>query len=221
MRVLIVEDEENISQYLAKSLKAEGYEVDATADGAEALDLIIERPYDLITLDIILPGLNGYEVCEQARAAGIETPIRMLTAKDGEYDEADAFEMGADDFLRKPFSLVVLLARVKALLRRGPSTHADVLEAAGLVLDPRSHKLTCDGEPIELTVREFDLLSYLMRNKGTAVSKADLLDYVWGTDRQGDDNIVEVYMRYIRRKIDKPDQPSRIDTVRGVGYRIG
>ena len=221
MRILIVEDEENIAQYLAKCLAAEGYDIDVAADGSEALDMILDRPYDLITLDIILPGLNGYEVCEQARAAGIETPILMLTAKDGEYDEADAFEMGADDFLRKPFSLVVLLARAKALLRRGPVAHKDVIEAAGLALDPRARTLAVDGRSVELTAREFDLLAYLMRHKGTAVSKSELLDYVWGPDYAGDDNIIEVYVRYIRRKIDEPDKPSRITTVRGAGYLIG
>lgn len=221
MRILIVEDEENIVGYLAKSLEAEGYEVDTATDGSTALDMLIERPYDLITLDIILPGINGYELCRRAREEGIETPILMLTAKDGEYDEADALEMGADDFLRKPFSLVVLLARIKALLRRGGGLRDEKLEIDGLVLDTATRGVVCDGEAVELTAREFELLAYLMRNRGRAVSKQELLDYVWGPDYLGDDNIVEVYVRYLRKKIDRPDSESRIRTVRGAGYMVG
>ena len=221
MRILIVEDEENIVGYLAKSLEAEGYEVDTATDGSTALDMLIERPYDLITLDIILPGINGYELCRRAREEGIETPILMLTAKDGEYDEADALEMGADDFLRKPFSLVVLLARIKALLRRGGGLRDEKLEIDGFVLDTATRGVVCDGETVELTAREFELLAYLMRNRGRAVSKQELLDYVWGPDYLGDDNIVEVYVRYLRKKIDRPDSESRIRTVRGAGYMVG
>ena len=216
-----MEDEQNIVEYLAKSLEAEGYTVDTATDGATALDMIIDTPYDLITLDIILPGMNGYEVCSRAREEGITTPILMLTAKDGEYDEADAFEMGADDFLRKPFSLVVLLARIKALLRRGASgIQSGLLEADGLSLDTRSHMLSCNGESIELTPREYEILAYLMRHRGMAVSKNELLDYVWGSDYPGDENIVEVYIRYIRKKIDEPGGDSRIVTVRGAGYMV-
>lgn len=220
MRILIVEDEENIVSYLAKSLEAEGYAVDVATDGAKALDMIVDRPYDLITLDIILPGLNGYEVCRQARLMGIETPIIMLTAKDGEYDEADALEMGADDFLRKPFSLVVLLARIKALLRRGRTVSPENLEASGMTLDTRTRTVTCGGRSSELTAREFEILAYLMRNRGKVVSKQEVLDYVWGPDYLGDDNIVEVYVRYLRKKCDEPGHESRIRTVRGAGYVI-
>lgn len=220
MKILIVEDEISIAQYLAKNLMAEGYEVDTVADGDEALDMILTRPYDLITLDVMLPGLNGYAVCREARAAGIDAPILMLTAKDGEYDEADAFEMGADDFLRKPFSLVVLLARIGSLLRRGARTHTAVLEAGDIAIDTRAHAVTCAGAPVELTPREYEILEYLVRNRGTVVSKQDLLDYVWGSDYLGDDNIVEVYVRYIRKKIDDGQGASRIGTVRGAGYIV-
>lgn len=219
MKILIVEDEENIAQYLARSLEAEGYAADIARDGSEALDMIVSTPYDLITLDVILPGLNGYEVCREARAAGIETPILMLTAKDGEYDEADAFEMGADDFLRKPFSLVVLLARIGALLRRGRS-QTGALEAGAVSLDARSRTVTLAGEPVELTPREFAILEYLLRNRGSVVSKQSVLDYVWGSDYMGDENVVEVYVRYLRKKLDRTGEPSLITTVRGAGYMV-
>lgn len=220
MKLLIVEDEQNIVQYLAKNLESEGFSVDTATDGETALDMIIENPYDIITLDIILPKLNGYEVCERARQEGIDTPILMLTAKDGEYDEADAFEMGADDFLRKPFSLVVLLARIRALLRRGAQSHTAKLVSGDLEIDTRSRAVRCGGEAVELTAREYELLEYLMRHQGEVRSKQDLLDYVWGSDYLGDDNIVEVYVRYLRKKLDAPGGDSHIKTVRGAGYMV-
>lgn len=220
MKLLIVEDEENIAQYLAKNLEAQGHTVDIAFNGSDALDTILEKPYDLITLDIILPGLNGYEVCRAARAEGIEAPILMLTAKDGEYDEVDAFEMGADDFLRKPFSLVVLLARIGSLLRRGARNRTASLEADDLVVDTASRSVTCAGRAVELTPREYDLLEYLVRNRGTVVSKQDLIDYIWGSDYLGSENIVEVYIRYLRKKIDVGGAESRITTVRGIGYMV-
>jgi len=220
MKLLIVEDEENIAQYLAKNLEAQGHSVDIAFNGSDALDMILEKPYDLITLDIILPGLNGYEVCRAARAEGIEAPILMLTAKDGEYDEVDAFEMGADDFLRKPFSLVVLLARIGSLLRRGARNRTASLEADDLVVDTASRSVTCAGRVVELNPREYDLLEYLVRNRGTVVSKQDLIDYIWGSDYLGSENIVEVYIRYLRKKIDVGGAESRITTVRGIGYMV-
>lgn len=220
MKLLIVEDEENIAQYLAKNLEAQGHTVDIAFNGSDALDMILEKPYDLITLDIILPGLNGYEVCRAARAEGIKAPILMLTAKDGEYDEVDAFEMGADDFLRKPFSLVVLLARIGSLLRRGARNRTASLEADDLVVDTASRSVTCAGRAVELTPREYDLLEYLVRNRGTVVSKQDLIDYIWGSDYLGSENIVEVYIRYLRKKIDVGGAESRITTVRGIGYMV-
>lgn len=220
MKLLIVEDEENIAQYLAKNLEAQGHSVDIAFNGSDALDMILEKPYDLITLDIILPSLNGYEVCRAARAEGIEAPILMLTAKDGEYDEVDAFEMGADDFLRKPFSLVVLLAHIGSLLRRGARNRTASLEADDLVVDTASRSVTCAGRMVELTPREYDLLEYLVRNRGTVVSKQDLIDYIWGSDYLGSENIVEVYIRYLRKKIDVGGAESRITTVRGIGYMV-
>jgi len=220
MKLLIVEDEENIAQYLAKNLEAQGHSVDVAFNGSDALDMILENPYDLITLDIILPGLNGYEVCRSARAEGVDAPILMLTAKDGEYDEVDAFEMGADDFLRKPFSLVVLLARIGSLLRRGSRSHTATLEAGDLAIDTKSHAVTCGGRAVELTPREYDLLEYLVRNRGKAVSKQELIDYIWGSGYLGNDNIVEVYIRYLRKKIDDEGAESRITTVRSFGYMV-
>ncbi len=220
MKLLIVEDEENIAQYLAKNLEAQGHSVDIAFNGSDALDMILEKPYDLITLDIILPGLNGYEVCRAARAEGIEAPILMLTAKDGEYDEVDAFEMGADDFLRKPFSLVVLLARIGSLLRRGARNRTASLEADDLVVDTASRSVTCAGRAVDLTPREYDLLEYLLRNRGAVVSKQELIDYIWGSDYLGSENIVEVYIRYLRKKIDVGGAESRITTVRGIGYMV-
>lgn len=222
MRVLVVEDEENIVEYLQKSLTAEGFVVDAATDGNVALDMALEQTYDVITLDIMLPGMNGYDVCKHIREAGIETPILMLTAKDGEYDEADALDIGADDFLRKPFSLVVLVARLRSLLRRGSVGQKGAQMTVGdLTLDTHSHTVTRAGDDIALTPREFSLLEYLMHNKNIAVSKTQLLEHVWGVDYAEDDNVVEVYIGYLRKKIDAPYKEPLIHTIRGVGYWLG
>ena len=221
MRILVVEDEVNIVEYLRKSLKSEGFAVDIATDGNTALDMALTQDYDAITLDIMLPGMNGYDICKEIRAAGITTPILMLTAKDGEYDEADAFDIGADDFLRKPFSLVVLVARLRALLRRGPVGRSGTLEVGDLSLDPATKQVERAGEPIELTAREFSLLEYLMHNENIAISKSQLLEHVWGLDFAADDNVVEVYIGYLRKKIDAPFDTPLIHTIRGVGYWLG
>ena len=220
MRVLIVEDEENMVAYLAKSLEAEGFTVDCALDGVTALDKALTESYDAITLDIMLPGMNGYEVCRQVRAAGIATPVLMLTAKDGEYDEADALDIGADDFLRKPFSLVVLVARLRALVRRGGADRGNVLVVGELSLDPGSRAVKRAGSVIELTPREFSLLEYLMHNAGQTLSKAQLFEHVWGNEFSGDENVIEVYIGYLRKKVDAPFDTAYIKTVRGVGYRL-
>ena len=220
MRLLIVEDEPGIAAYLKRNLEAEGYLVETAADGNTALDMLLTRPYDVATLDIMLPGLNGYEVCREARAQGVSVPILMLTAKDGEYDEADAFEMGADDFLRKPFSLVVLLARLKALMRRGARPADRVLRADGLALDTAAHTVTRDDQPIELTPREYQILEYLMRTPGVPHAKGEILEYVWGPDFLGGENVVEVYVGYLRKKIDAPFGTTTLKTVRGAGYLV-
>ncbi|MBQ9021689.1 MAG: response regulator transcription factor [Eggerthellaceae bacterium] len=221
MRILVVEDEANIVEYLRKSLKSEGFAVDTATDGNTALDMALSQDYDAITLDIMLPGMNGYDVCKEIRAAGITTPILMLTAKDGEYDEADAFDIGADDFLRKPFSLVVLVARLRALLRRGPVGRSGVLQVGDLTLNPATKQVERAGTPIELTAREFSLLEYLIHNENIAISKAQLLEHVWGVDFAADDNVVEVYIGYLRKKIDAPFEMPLIHTIRGVGYWLG
>lgn len=221
MRILIVEDERNVTSYLQTSLEAEGFAVDIAEDGEAGLGLALTNAYDAITLDIMLPGMNGYRVCKEIRKAGVETPILMLTAKDGEYDEADALDIGADDFLRKPFSLVVLIARLRALLRRGAGRAKASLRVGDLELDLSTKCAVRSGRRIELTPREFALLEYLMYNAGTVLTKAQILDHVWSPGFLGDENVVEVYIGYVRKKIDAPFDRKLISTVRGVGYRIG
>jgi len=220
MRILIVEDEQNIASYIEQSLKAEGFSVDVAYDGNTALDKALANEYDAITLDILLPGMNGYAVCKEIRSAGITTPVLMLTAKDGEYDEADALDIGADDFLRKPFSVVVLAARIRALIRRGGSAHGTTLTVGGLEVDPKQKSVVCDGENIELTPREFALLEYLMHHEGQTLSKTQLLEHVWGHSYAGDENVVEVYVGYLRRKLNAASKKKYLHTVRGVGYKL-
>lgn len=221
MRVLIVEDDQKLVSYLKKSLEAEGLSVDVAFDGNVALDKALAQSYDVITLDIMLPELNGYRVCQNLRSSGVPTPILMLTAKDGEYDEADALDVGADDFLRKPFSMVVLLARIRALARRGGAAAGKVLCVGDLRLDMASKRVERGGSRIELTPREYALLEYLMLRRGIALTKAQLLEHVWGARFMGSENVVEVYIGYLRKKLDGNSRTSFIETVRGVGYRMG
>ena len=221
MRVLIVEDDQKLVSYLKKSLEAEGLLVDVAFDGNVALDKALAQSYDVITLDIMLPELNGYRVCQNLRSSGVPTPILMLTAKDGEYDEADALDVGADDFLRKPFSMVVLLARIRALARRGGAAAGKVLCVGDLRLDMASKRVERGGSRIELTPREYALLEYLMLRRGIALTKAQLLEHVWGARFMGSENVVEVYIGYLRKKLDGNSRTSLIETVRGVGYRMG
>ena len=221
MRVLIVEDDQKLVSYLKKSLEAEGLSVDVAFDGNVALDKALAQSYDVITLDIMLPELNGYRVCQNLRSSGVPTPILMLTAKDGEYDEADALDVGADDFLRKPFSMVVLLARIRALARRGGAAAGKVLCVGDLRLDMASKRVERRGSRIELTPREYALLEYLMLRRGIALTKAQLLEHVWGARFMGSENVVEVYIGYLRKKLDGSGRTSLIETVRGVGYRMG
>lgn len=221
MRVLVVEDDPSLGTMLQKSLAREGFAVTLATNGVDGLFEAGEHPYDVVVLDIMLPGLNGYKVVEKMRARSIWTPVLMLTAKDGPYDQVDAFDLGADDYLTKPFDLVVLLARLRALVRRGAPERPTVLSVGDLTLDPAEHRVARGGIPIDLTAREFALLEYLMRNAGRAVTKPQILEGVWDPAFEGDLNIVEVYVGYLRRKIDAPFGTSTIDTVRGVGYRIG
>jgi two-component system OmpR family response regulator len=218
--VLVVEDEIPLAEAVARGLTAEGFDVDVVHDGLDGLWRAREGGYGAIVLDILLPGMNGYKVCETLRGEDNWTPILMLTAKDGEYDEAEALDTGADDFLSKPFSFVVLIARLRALARRGDRPRPATLTVGGLTLDPATRTCARDAQPIELTAREFALLEALMRRKGDVVPKPQLLDEVWGHDFAGDPNIVEVYVGYLRRKVDAPFSTSMITTVRGAGYRV-
>ena len=220
MRVLVVEDEVSIAEALATGLQAEGFDVDVVHDGNDGLWRARETAYAAIVLDILLPGLNGYKVCRELRAEGNWTPILMLTAKDGELDEAEALDTGADDFLSKPFSFVVLVARLRALLRRGAIPRPNVLTVGTLALDPASRQCSRSESAIELTAREYSLLELLMRRSDAIVSKSVLIDEVWGPDFPGDPNIVEVYIGYLRKKIDAPFGRHTILTVRGAGYRL-
>lgn len=220
MRVLVIEDEARLAKTLVMGLSAEGFSVVTADNGSDGLLLATEEPFDVVICDIMLPGLNGYEVIRRMRAAGVWTPVLMLTAKDGDYDQADAFDLGADDYLTKPFSFVVLTARLRALLRRGAPRRPTVLTVGDLSLDPARKTVQRGDTPITLTPREFGLLEYLMRNKDVAVTKTAILQHVWDAHYDGPDNVVEVYVGYLRRKIDAPFGTDTIATVRGVGYRL-
>ena len=220
MRVLVVEDEVALAEGIARGLRAESFEVDLVHDGREGFEAAKDGSYDLMVLDIMLPGMNGYRVCRALRDAEVWTPILMLTAKDGEYDEAEALDTGADDFLSKPFSFVVLVARLRALARRRTDHNLQPLELGDLVLDIVGRSCRRGDTEIALSPREFALLEALLRHKDEIVSKQDLLDRVWGEDFEGDPNVVEVYVGYLRRKIDRPFDRNDLETVRGEGYRI-
>lgn len=220
MRILVVDDEVNLAAAIQRGLQAEGFSVDVVHDGDDGLWAATEQAYDVIVLDLMLPKLNGYKVVERLRQRGIWTPVLMLTAKDGEYDQADALDLGADDYLTKPFSFVVLVARIRALLRRIVTERPTVLTVGDLELDPVTHRVTRAGQSIELTPREFTLLEYLMRNPGRVVSKSELLDHVWDPNFEGPLNVVEVYVGYLRKKVDAPFDVQSIATVRGFGYRL-
>ncbi|MER5768824.1 response regulator transcription factor [Streptomyces sp. NPDC001985] len=217
MRLLIVEDEKRLAISLARGLTAEGYAVDVVHDGLEGLHRASEGSYDLLILDIMLPGMNGYRVCAALRAAGDEVPILMLTAKDGEYDEAEGLDTGADDYLTKPFSYVVLVARVKALLRRrGRSGGSPVLTVGDLRVETSARRVFRGEDEVALTAKEFAVLEQLAVRAGDVVSKAQILEHVWDFAYDGDPNIIEVYISALRRKLGAP----RIQTVRGAGYRL-
>jgi two-component system, OmpR family, response regulator len=220
VKVLLVEDETNLADTVRRGLVAEGCTVDVAHDGTTGYTRAHDGAYDVVVLDLMLPGRNGYEVCRDLRAAGIWTPVLILSAKDGEYDQVDAFDLGADDFLAKPFSFPLLLARLRALHRRGAPERPVVLVAGDLTLDPGTRHVTRDGEPLTLTAREFALLEHLMRHPDVALTKNDILRAVWDPTVVTDPNVVEVYIRYLRKKIDIPYGRNAIQTVRGVGYRL-
>jgi DNA-binding response OmpR family regulator len=221
MRLLIVEDEKRLAASLAGGLAAEGFAVEVAHDGPTGLRRALDREYELIVLDIMLPGLNGYRVCAELRAAGDDTPILMLTAKDGEYDEAEGLDTGADDYLTKPFSYVVLLARIRALLRRRSRGGASPAITVGdLTVDPGARRALRGDTEVELTAKEFAVLEYLALNAGQVISKAQIMEHVWDFAYDGDPNIVEVYVSALRRKLDAPFGRRSIQTVRGAGYRL-
>ena len=220
MRILVVEDETRLAIGLRKGLEAEGFAVDVVGDGTDGLWMAREHPYDAIVLDLMLPGLNGFKVCATLRAEEVWTPILVLTAKDGEWDQVEALDAGADDSLTKPFSYAVLLARLRALLRRGTQERPAVVEAGDLRFDPAAQRVWRGDAEVELTARERSLLEYLLRRRGEVVSKRDVLAHVWDYDFEGDPNIVEVYVRHLRNKIDRPFGRESIRTIRGAGYRL-
>lgn len=215
MRVLVVDDERGLTAALERGLAAEGFAVDVAADGATGLELATSVDYDAIVLDIMLPRLNGYDVLAALRDRGVWTPVLMLSAKDGEFDIADGLDLGADDYLTKPFAFVVLVARLRALIRRPAAERPAVLTAGDVVLDPAARTVRRGGDEVPLTARELALLEYLMRHQGRVVGKLELRDHVW--DGVGEDlNVVEVYVGYLRRKLGR----GVIETVRGAGYRV-
>lgn len=218
--MLVVEDEERFAAGLRDGLEAEGFAVDVALDGVDGLWMARENTYDAIVLDIMLPRLNGYRICRELRGAGDWTPILMLTAKEGEWDEIEGLDTGADDYLTKPVSYAVLLARLRALLRRDAHQRPAVLTAGDLRLDPATRTVTRAGRDIEVTARELAVLEFLLRRAGEAVSKRTILDHVWGDDFEGDPNIVEVYVRRLRNKVDRPFGRRSLVTVRGHGYRL-
>lgn len=223
VRILIIEDEGHLREALCAGLRQEGHDAVGAATGTAGFQLAREDSFDVIVCDILLPGVNGFQICRRLRELAIWTPILMLTAKDGEWDEAEALDAGADDYLTKPFSYVVLQAHLRALARRGSRTlnsGSDVLRVGDLVLDRRAHRCTRGKHEIELSRREFDMLAALMAHPGTAMEKGDLMKKVWGPEFNGDPNIVEVYIGYLRKKVDSPFDRRDIETVRGLGYRL-
>lgn len=219
--ILMVEDEVPLAEGVARGLRGIGYGVEIVNDGLSGLERGRSEEFNLIILDIMLPGMNGYKVCRALRSEGVTTPILMLTAKSGEYDEAEALDTGADDFLSKPFNEVVLEARINALLRRSADGRAQPIMIEDLVLEPLPRTCHRGDVDIRLTPREYELLEVLMRHPGQVVAKKELLEKVWGENFDGDPNVVEVYVGYLRRKIDDPFDRALIDTVRGVGYKVG
>ncbi|MCW2571604.1 MAG: response regulator receiver [Frankiales bacterium] len=218
--VLVVEDEPDLRAALARGLESEGFVVHTAADGVDGLWMAQELDPAVVVLDIMLPGLSGYEICRQLRRSGSRVPILMLTAKDGEYDEADALDLGADDFLAKPFSYVVLVAHLRALLRRAPTDRSPEIRVGDLVLDPATRRCFRGGQEVRLTTREFALAELLARRQGQVLTRAEIVEQVWNADVGVDSNVVEVYVGYLRRKLDAPFGVQTLQTVRGAGYRL-
>ena len=220
MRVLVVEDEVNLATAVAQGLTAEGYDVEVSHDGNDGLWRAREGQFDAIVLDIMLPKMNGYRICKVLREEEVWTPVLMLTAKDGEYDEAEGLDTGADDYVTKPFSFVVLLARLRALIRRGTTVRPAVQSVGDLQVDPATRECRRGSTEIHLTPREFALLEALTAHPDLVLAKQELIDRVWGLDFLGASNVLDVYVGYLRKKVDRPFGTNTIETVRGVGYRV-
>ncbi len=220
MKLLLVEDDRKIATAVKRGLEAEGFTVEVVADGVDGLWQATEGTYDLIVLDVMLPGRNGYQICADLRDAGDWTPILMLTAKDRDLDETHALDTGADDYLAKPFSFPVLVARVRALLRRSTGRNPVPTDLGDLHVDPGQRRVRRGEVDVALTAREFDVLEFLVRRAGQVLAKHEILAGVWDYDFDGDPNIVEVYISRLRRKIDGPFERPLIETVRGAGYRV-
>lgn len=220
MRILVVDDEVRLADGVRRGLEAEGMVVDVAHDGLTGLDMASDHDYDAIVLDVMMPGMNGYRVCRELRAHGDATPVLFLTAKDGEWDEVEGLDTGGDDWMTKPFSYPVLVARLRALVRRGGRERPALLEAGDLRLDPAARRVLRGDTEITLTAREMAVLDLLLRRRGEVVTKQEVIANVWGDDFEGDPNIVEVYIGHLRRKIDRPFGHEAIQTVRGAGYRL-
>ena len=220
MRALVVEDERKMAALLRRGLTEEGYAADVASSGEDALDMARAIPYDTIVLDVMLAGLDGLEVCRQLRASGVWTPILMLTARDGVQDRVAGLDAGADDYLIKPFSFAELLARLRALARRGAAERPAVLQAGSLRLDPASRQVWRGEVPVELSAKEFALLELFMRRPGQVLTRLELLEHAWEDAYENRSNIIDVYIGYLRAKVDRPFGRHSIETVRGVGYRL-
>jgi two-component system OmpR family response regulator len=220
VRVLLVEDQTKLARAVRRGLQQEGYAVDVAATGDDGLHLAIEVDYDAVVLDVMLPGLDGFEVCRRMRVQGRWAPVLMLTARDGVADRVTGLDVGADDYLVKPFAFRELLARLRALLRRGAGERPAVLTVGGLQLDPAAHTVSRDGRPVELSAREFALLEFFMRHPGEVVTRTQVLEHVWDFNYEGLSNVVDVYVGYLRRKLEQPSGRPLLRTVRGVGYAL-
>jgi len=218
MRILIAEDEKKIAEFIRRGLKEEGYAADTAGTGPDALRLAGENPYDLLLLDVMLPGLDGVEVCRRLRADGLGTPIMMLTAKDRVEDKVNGLDSGANDYLTKPFAFEELLARVRALLRARPADPSALLKAGAIELDLPAHKARLAGKDLELSAKEFALLEYLVRNKGRTVTRTMIAEHVWDINFDTGTNVIDVYINHLRRKLESSSSGDPIQTVRGKGY---
>lgn len=220
MRVLVVEDEVKMAALLKRGLEEEGYSVDTAPSGSDAVWLGTENPYDAIVLDVMLPDLDGFEVCRKLREAGRWAPVIMLTARDAVPDRVRGLDAGADDYLTKPFTFVELLARLRSLVRRGQAERPVLLEVGDIRMDPSARRVEIKEGTVDLTAKEFSLLEFFMRHPEEVLSRTRILDHVWDFAYEGDSNVVDVYVRYLREKIDRPFGRSSLETVRGAGYRL-